>query len=269
MNFSLMFRHGIPLCLLTFAACSSTSTPAIRRTVPLGHSHNDYERAQPLQLALKHGLRSVEADVWLVDGAIKLSHHGKEFVGTLEELYLEPLKRLVEAKGSVYGDNQPFYVWIDLKEQSDALIEALYALLMRYPMLTRFQKETVEEGAITVVVTGDETAKANFVERYEVLPATRDSNLFDYLDPPADARWQWYALKWTRHFAWDGTAPIDEFLKRQLRELVSAIHRKRRRVRFYKTPDHPAFWQLARECGVDMIGTDTVSALGNFLGTLR
>lgn len=33
------------------------------------HAHNDYEHTRPLHDALDHSFTSVEADVWLVDGA--------------------------------------------------------------------------------------------------------------------------------------------------------------------------------------------------------
>jgi hypothetical protein len=43
-------------------------------TTPLAHAHNDYEHARPLDDALALGFPSVEADVWLRDGAIAVSH---------------------------------------------------------------------------------------------------------------------------------------------------------------------------------------------------
>ena len=37
-------------------------------------SHNDYERAKPLADALSLGFNCVEADLWLIDGELYVSH---------------------------------------------------------------------------------------------------------------------------------------------------------------------------------------------------
>ncbi|VXC12011.1 exported hypothetical protein [Arthrobacter sp. 9AX] len=57
-------------------------------------AHNDYEHDRPLFDALEHGFTSVEADVWLVDGELRVAHDladAKQGV-TLESLYLDPLQ---------------------------------------------------------------------------------------------------------------------------------------------------------------------------------
>src|SRR5688500_17684262 len=46
------------------------------QVVPLerAHAHNDYEHERPLYDALDHGFKSVEADIWLIDGELVVSH---------------------------------------------------------------------------------------------------------------------------------------------------------------------------------------------------
>ncbi len=64
------------------------------------HAHNDYEHDRPLFDALEHGFTSVEADVWLVDGELRVAHDladAKQGV-TLESLYLDPLEDLVRSQ---------------------------------------------------------------------------------------------------------------------------------------------------------------------------
>ena len=48
----------------------STSKEVLQR----GHSHNDYHQKDPLQSALLHGLRSVEVDVFPIDGELFVAH---------------------------------------------------------------------------------------------------------------------------------------------------------------------------------------------------
>src|SRR5260370_29845311 len=103
--------------------------PAWRTRPVLTHSHNDYTQRHPLADALSNGFRSVEADIWLVDGEIWVSHLGFNLVGTLRELYLEPLREMIERRGAVYGDGEPLYLWLDIKTSEPARRPALHALL--------------------------------------------------------------------------------------------------------------------------------------------
>src|SRR5437773_7233099 len=65
------------------------------------HAHNDYEHKRPLLDALAHGFCSVEADVFLSDGALLVGHERKDLRPgrTLEKLYLDPLAQRAKANG--------------------------------------------------------------------------------------------------------------------------------------------------------------------------
>src|SRR5438132_815946 len=106
-------------------ACAALSTPGAENptdagVVPLrqAHAHNDYEHKRPLQDALDHGFCSVEADVFLVDGAMLVGHDQKDLrpERTLEKLYLTPLRERVRANsGRVYRNGPTVYLLIDVK----------------------------------------------------------------------------------------------------------------------------------------------------------
>src|SRR5260221_14687206 len=79
------------------------------------HAHNDYEHDHPLFDALHYGFTSVEADVFLVDGKLLVSHTWPIFkTRTLEQLYLSPLDSIISAnQGNVYaGYDGTFYLMI-------------------------------------------------------------------------------------------------------------------------------------------------------------
>jgi hypothetical protein len=51
------------------------SMPAqVQSPLDHAHAHNDYEHARPLLDALDRGYGSVEADIYLVDGALIVAH---------------------------------------------------------------------------------------------------------------------------------------------------------------------------------------------------
>ena len=89
----------------TTSGCrSSYDAPAVR-ALPSAHAHNDYDHRRPLQDALDRGFNSVEADVWLIDGELRVAHDLADAKPgrTLESLYLKPLAdRVRENHGQVY-----------------------------------------------------------------------------------------------------------------------------------------------------------------------
>jgi glycerophosphoryl diester phosphodiesterase len=264
-----MFKLFAPLLfLLALPAWAAPSSILI-------HSHNDYEKSNPLLDALKQRFDSVEADIWLSGGKLMVSHLGFSYRGSLEELYFKPLRRAVElGKGSVNGDGKPFYLWLDIKDGDPKLLDVLQRLLEEYGgasgFLTAFGSQAGErkERAVTVVLTGREDAKRTYVERHPLRYACRDSNQFKINDPDADDRWQWYSLDWAEHFKWNGMAPFPAHQLESLKTLVGWIHDHGRKVRFWNTPETEGFWKAAMAARVDAIGTDHLESLSRFMRQL-
>ena len=229
------------------------------------HSHNDYEQQHPLADALAARFPSVEADVWWREGGIVVSHDESRSRGSLEELYLAPLQARVDRLGSVYGDGRTFYLWIDLKDSSLELTEALHELLERYPMLTVYSDDAVVPGPVVAILTGDEAAKARFTDTHHVRRACRDSNEMNARDGFADRRFTWYALDWREFIGWwDRRHGVAE-LRCRLRALADRAHAMGRRLRLYRVPEEAGVWEAAIASGVDLVSTDRISAFRAFV----
>lgn len=224
------------------------------------HSHNDYQQKHPLWDALDQGLSSVEADIWIKHGQLLVSHMGWtwSFKGSLEDLYLKPLQALIDKRGSVYGDGRPFILWIDIKENQAALENELERTLLKYPMLTEFTDDDVKQGPVTVILTGKAGPKIFYADHSAVRHACRDSKIYNDLDPLADRRWLWYSLKWS---SWMND-PV------QLAALVSKIHAKGRKVRFWDVPTSEAVWRESLKAGADLVGADDLPRVRAFLDKL-
>ena len=231
---------------------------AAGETTPLTHAHNDYEQNRPLYDALANGFKSVEADIWLSHGKIAVSHLGWRFKGTLEELYLLPLQSLVTQKGSVYGDHQPFFLWLEIKDSNPELRSALHALLAKYPMVGK---------SVLPILTGDDESKKKYFQEFPDAAVVRDSERFSFSDPSRKAsdKWSWYSLPWSRYFFWKGKGALSPQEVSRLQTLVNAVHALGRKIRFWGTPDTEDFWTLAMTSHVDAIGTDSLGALGQFI----
>jgi hypothetical protein len=229
------------------------------------HAHNDYEHPRPLLDALEAKCHSVEVDIWFVSGEILVSHDEGKYKGTLQELYLDPLYKLIQERGSVYGDQQPFYLWLDFKHSHPGLRPVLQEQLRHYPIFTTFTDEKTIPKPITVILTGNHSSKIAYTEEFQTRYACRDSNHYSPDDPVVDQRWQWYALDWKKYIRWDGNEEFPKEEKETLQRIVNDIHSKGKKVRFYATPETEAYWSVALNMGIDLINTDKLKSLNTFL----
>ena len=232
------------------------------------HAHNDYEHPRPLLDALDRGFCSIEADVWLVDGQLRVAHdRGKTKPGrTLQRLYLDPLQaRLKQNAGRVYAGGPSLTLMVDVKSGAADTWLALRAALKSYePMLTRFGRDGIETGAVTVIVSGNRArdlmaSDTNRLAGYDGRLADLESGAPPQLIPLVSDQW-------LRISNWRGGGkPIPALDERRLRDTVSKAHAQGRRIRFWGAPDTPEVWEVFRNAGVDLLNADDLDGLREFL----
>ena len=76
--------------------------------------------------------------------------------------------------------------------------------------------------------------------------------------------------RWTRLFKWKGKGNMPEDERSRLKQYVQQAHENGQMIRFWATPDSPgpareAIWKELNEVGVDLINTDDLSGLREFL----
>jgi hypothetical protein len=248
------------------------------QVVPLerAHAHNDYEHERPLYDALDHGFKSVEADIWLIDGELVVSHDDprlpttEEPQGTLESLYLEPLRRQIKANGgSVYpGDPDYFTLLIDIKSEDVATYRALHEELEDYSgIFTKFGPRGVRDGAVTAIVSGNRPR--TLMEAQRVRYAAYDGRIPEDLGNNAQTFVPLVSQNWNNLFTWQGVGPMPEAEREKLHDIVDTAHANGQRVRFWATPElaetREAVWQELLAAEVDYINTDNLAALEAFL----
>ncbi|MEW6635691.1 MAG: phosphatidylinositol-specific phospholipase C/glycerophosphodiester phosphodiesterase family protein [Actinomycetota bacterium] len=267
---------------VSFAAIPSDSSALAKKEVPQtdvyglerAHAHNDYEHERPLFDALDRGFKSVEADVWLVDGELLVAHDREDVVPgrTLESLYLKPLHNIVRRnRGSVYpGDDDYFTLLVDIKSGAVPTYLVLHEKLQRHKkMLTTFTPGGVRDGAITVIVSGNRPRE--LMERQRMRYAAYDGRLSDLGVATGQSFSPLISDNWRRHFAWRGAGPISPSEHKKLREIVAEAHANGQRLRFWATPEEPGarenVWRELLEARADYINTDHLDALEEFLLT--
>jgi hypothetical protein len=231
------------------------------------HAHNDYLHKRPLSDALDRGFTSVEADIWLVADKLLVGHDQFQLrpERTLESLYLTPLARRVRTNsGHVYPKASRFFLLIDVKSDAVTTYRRLEKDLAEHAdMLTTITDGKVRPGAITVVLTGaqarKELLKAN--PRYAGL----DGRIADLeSDAPANV-FPMISGKWETYFSWTGEGPFPDRQRTRLKEFVRKAHARGRAVRFWATPESERVWKELRSADVDLINTDQLDRLADFL----
>jgi hypothetical protein len=237
--------------------------------VPLrqAHAHNDYEHKRPLLDALENGFCSVEADIFLRDGKLLVGHTSFTLSAkrTLEALYLDPLRERARRNGGrIYPKGPTVFLLIDVKSSAQATYAALAKVLARYDDILSVTKgKRFEAKAVTVVVSGNCDRKA--IAAQEVRYAAIDGRPADLgSDAPAHLV-PWVSARWGALFNWRGTGPMPREERAKLRDFVAKAHRNGRLVRFWGTAETQELWRELLDAEVDLINTDKLSELRQFL----
>ncbi len=247
--------------LVTGAAVAEEAVTPLTR----GHSHNDYYRTQPLLDALERGIWSVEADIFLIDGELRVAHdRDKAKPGvTLEKLYLDPLLTRVRAGKGPTNDGPELTLLIDIKDDGETTYGHLREVLKHYgEMLTSYGAEGVTPRAVKVVISGSRPIAMMAAETERL--AFLDGRIADVGvgDP---ALYPMVSMSWTSEFDWKGRDAIAPEEQAKLDELVAKAHARGQRIRFWGLPLRPAVWPVLYAAGVDYINADNLDRLRAFL----
>ena len=242
--------------------------------VPLlrAHAHNDYEHQRPLFDALEQGFCSVEADIYLVDGQLLVSHDRKGLKPerTLQALYLDPLRdRILKNGGHVYPGvtafkTNEFTLLVDIKTDGPAVYAKLREVLAGYAgLLTHFTPDSTTPGAITVILTGDRPAELVAAEPQRLCAvdghfSDLEANTSVHLVPLVSESWR-------PTFSPFKDGVLAEADRTKLRELVAKAHAQGRRIRFWGVQDKLFVWRELYADGVDLLNTDDLPGLSQYL----
>lgn len=233
--------------------------PALLSAQTLIHAHNDYVKPRPLMNALENRVFSVEADVFLVNGALLVAHTAREIdpAKTLKKLYLEPMYQLYTAnKGHISPDTAyTICLAIDIKEKGSQVIPLLGKMLAAYGDC--FDRSR-NPHAIQVVLSGDRTPADQWTGYAGSIYF--DGRPFETYD---NATLQRVAFISDNYFNYvDANAPgnLDK-----LKATIEQIHKLGKPVRFWAAPDNAEGWKKLRQLGADILNTDHVSECRAFL----
>jgi hypothetical protein len=258
------------LILATLLARTTMAADSPTPPIPLTHvhAHNDYEHPHPLFDAMACGICSFEADINLVGDELLVAHSRSAVKPgvTLQSLYLDPMRKLIEENGGrLYRNGPPVWLLIDFKSRPQTTYPVLRKILEKYAdVLTTWQDGKMRQGAISAILTGDHPSE-QVVGSETVRYAAIDGKLDALERNPNAALVPWLSSQWSLTFKWRGRGEMPESERAKLRQIVDKSHQQGRLVRFWGAPDNAAAWTELQNASVDLINTDDLVGVKNFL----
>lgn len=223
-------------------------------------AHNDYVRAVPFFTAYNLGVGYIEADVFLKDGALLVAHHEREIEQRrdLATLYLQPLQKEIQNNnGTVYDDsNAALTLMIDLKTEGVSTLNELIGLLDKYPTLTSC-------ATLTIMISGNVPDRTKWNEYPDYIRVDGRPGIPYTADELK--RVSMISTNFNDHVKWDGRDKIPEVGRQKIQMLMNDAHAKGKTFRFWATPDFKEAWQELMALDMDVIVTDDVAGLAEYL----
>ncbi|NOT75105.1 MAG: hypothetical protein HOP08_09275 [Cyclobacteriaceae bacterium] len=226
------------------------------------HSHNDYENPQPLIHAYNKGFMSVEADVHLVNGRLRVSHNAPDSKARLlSELYLRPLDSIAAIQRSTNPKYGSFFLMIDIKTEAEVTYRTLDQLLRGYNLLTCLNAD--HNCPVVIFLSGNRPVDLiikdpNSRIALDGRPSDLGKNYPTHKMPVISDNFN----NWS---SWNGKSkPADGALDR-IKDLAKRVHAEGKKLRLWAIPDNELAWQTLLDTGVDLINTDHIDELDKFL----
>jgi alkaline phosphatase len=246
---------------LAFAVAISAVTIAYSQikqySVADAHSHNDYKNNVPFYRAYEKGFGSIEADVYAVNGKLMVAHEKSEITPerSLQNLYITPLAEKLK-----HDSQRKLRLLIEIKEDYKAVLPLVETELKP---LASYISSPGHKRQIEIVMTGAVPPPTEMLNYPQWI--TFD---VDHLDGFTAQEWQRIGLvsfPLGKYIHWNGKGVLNRDEISRIKGGIDSVHRAGKKIRFWESPDTKSSWLALMRLGVDVIGTDSIEGLGDFL----
>lgn len=230
------------------------------------HSHNDYEQEIPLHTAIDLGFNSLEIDIVISKNLIVVSHDTKNLdtKPTLQKAYLDPLQKLFTHDSFEY--DLPLILLIDIKEYNEQILPLLHETLAHYDSLL-MNIHSLDQRSLQVILSGD-------IPRKTIINDKRfkyffiDGRLTDLHHNYSSFIMPWISHDFSKLTKWNGDNNLSLKDEIKIKNTIYAIQQQNKKVRFWKTAEHENVWKFLYRKNVDIISTDELKKLKQFIYSL-
>lgn len=254
-----LIRLLILLCICCYSQMLGAQNN--RYSIANAHSHNDFEQQHPFYQAYQETFGSIEADIFLFNNALLVGHDSSQLTPSrnLENLYLQPMAESIRRNGGhIYQDStRTLQFLIDLKTDAYATLPPLIKLLEQYPSV-------IHNRSIRVVISGNRPADSLY-HRYPSY-IWFDGTLGQSYSARSLSRIAMLSEGFEKLSKWkDPAEKFSEEDRQKIRQLVTQAHGLDKKVRLWAIPDHELSWKEMMQLEIDLLNTDRIADLADFL----
>lgn len=227
------------------------------------HSHNDYAGTLPFYGAYSNEAGVIEVDVFLVNNELFIAHTSNEIAqhNTLKSLYLEPLSsKLKSLEGKAYPDNKPLTLMIDIKSEADATLKAMAQQLNAFPAI-------ISNKNIKIVISGNRPFSSKWMTYPQFIRF--DGRLNENYTPEELSRIEIISADLKEITVWNGKGVLTQADLHKMQSAIKKVHDLHKKIRFWGTHDNVNTWMTLMNLKVDLIGTDNVAELAEFIRKIK
>lgn len=118
---------------------------------------------------------------------------------------------------------------------------------------------------MTILISGERPPPAEYKNYPDYIFFDDDLNLQH--NPEEWKKVGQVSLSFERYSAWKDENIPDDKGKKILKHIIDSVHQAAKTIRFWAAPDNENSWQMQMKLGVDLIGTDKIDELANFLNS--
>ena len=232
------------------------------------HSHNDYMNELPLLNAIDHGYESIEVDIFLHKNSLFVAHYWwmRKKDAKIDNIYLDQLYDIFKNNnGYIYKKETPLMLLVDIKSKGNDTYKLLENKLIKYNnMLSYVRNDSIFEGAVTIVLSGNKPS-VELLRKKNKRHVFIDGRLSDLGKNISINMMPLISINWKDEFQWRGRGEMSQKDKMHLNELIYQVHLEGKKIRFWGSPDNSISWEVLYKSGVDLINTDKVADLYDYM----
>jgi alkaline phosphatase len=212
----------------------------------------------PFWKAFSNGLNTVEADIYLENGTLYVTHDRSdiELKRTLEVLYLDPMVTALENGFGPQGLN----LMIDVKSDAVATLTVLQKTLGKYPQI-------INSPHYKIIISGNRPDPSTY-HTYPKFIHFDHQQLQTSMEPADWDRVAMVSLPFGAYSQWNGKGRLTHADFDKVKEAITKAHQLDRPFRFWGTPDSKTAWRTFVEMGVDVINTDQPFECASYIRAL-